>query len=608
MLKRFFAAFLGSLTAIWVTIGLLFVISIVATIAIVAGVAASGDSGVLTEGSILKIDLSGSISDRTSVPSVSDVLMERAENGQSFETIVAAIRHAANDKKIEGIYLECNGASMGYALREELVEALKEFKKSGKWIQSYSDGYTQGDYYVASVADTISLNPVGSVDIRGIAAQIPYFKNALDKLGIKMQVVKVGTFKSAVEPYLLDGPSEANVLQTHVYIDSIWNNLAGQIASARKVSKQTVNDWADSIIYTAPAKWLKANKVVNVLEYRRVFEDRLRHLTDTDEDDDLPVVSPADYVKLAKNLKYDMVSGFSSHGKHIAILYATGDIVDSGQGGIVGDEMVPEIISLAQDDDVAGVVLRVNSGGGSAFASEQIWEALEFLKSKGKPLYVSMADYAASGGYYISCGADRIFADPNTITGSIGIFGMLPDLSGLLTDKIGVNFVTIQTNPNADFGNITKGMTPQQHAALQHSVDDGYALFTGRVAKGRNMPIDSVLAIAEGRVWDGRTALRIGLVDELGSMQKAIAAMAKKTKLKVSDVVSYPRVSLTPLEQMLLGGVGDGAPAMRAGVTDMAPLVFEGMTTDEARDCLSLLRSLRSSSPVQARMTPVYLR
>lgn len=608
MLKRYLAAFLGSLTAIWVTLGIVFVMGIVFMIVLVGSLAA--ENGTSVQAKILEIDLSGPVTDRTTTPTMSQIIMDDVEGGQSFETIIAAIRAAAKDKKIEGIYLNCGGSSMGFALRQELIEALREFKKSKKWIHAYGDVISQGDYYVACAADEIVLNPAGNVDVRGIAAQIPFFKGALDKLGVQMQIVKVGTFKSAVEPYIMQEPSEANVLQTRVYIDSIWNNVASYMGKARGVSTGTVNMWADTMVMTAPAKWLVANKIVNRLEYRRVFENRLRELTDTDEGDDLPVISPADYVVTAKGLKFDKLAGFSAEGKHIAVLYATGDIVDSGEGGIVGDKMVHEIVSLADDDDVAALVLRVNSGGGSAFASEQIWEALQYFKSKKKPFYVSMADYAASGGYYISCGADRIFADPNTITGSIGIFGMIPCINGLLKNHLGINFATIQTNPNADMGTITKPLTPAQHAALQRYVEEGYALFTGRVAKGRKMSVDSVRAIAEGRVWDGRTALRIGLVDQLGSLQTAIDAMSKKTGIKADKVVSYPRITLTPFEELMLSGLGnDGEqPAVRTGVKDLAPVAFEGLTRDEARQCLSLLRSIAHSSPAQARMMPVYLK
>lgn len=599
-MKRYLAAFLGSLTAIWVSIGLCVVLGFFLLASF--GALFAGGAEVKAEGRILKIDLAGQFADRAESPSVSQLLLDQTEGSQSFETLLAAIHAAASDKKIEGIYLDCQGASMGAALRQELIEALEDFKKSGKWIYAYGDSYTQGDYYVASLADEICLNPIGAVDVRGLASQIPFFKGVLDKLGIEMQVIKVGTYKSAVEPFILTEPSEASVLQTRVFLDSIWSNISGTIARARNVSPATVNAWADSIIATYPAEWLKDNKVVTSLKYRRQFEKSLRKLVNVDNDDALPVVSPKDYVTGNPKIKVNAVTGYlGDGGRHIALLYAVGDIVDSGQTGIVGDLMAPEIVDLADDDNVAGMVLRVNSGGGSAFASEQIWEAIEYFKSKKKPVYVSMADYAASGGYYISCGANRIYADDNTLTGSIGIFGMIPCIRGLLQDRIGINMATVTTNPNADFGDITRPLTPQQREALQRQIDEGYALFTNRVAKGRNLPIDSVLSIAEGRVWDGRTALRIGLVDRLGSMETAIADLAKKLKLKPRDIVSYPRKEMTPLEQLLSDSNISTAPA--AGV--LGTVSFEGMSPAEAKKTLRLLRTVTKMSPVQARMLPI---
>lgn len=589
MFKRYLAAFLGSLTAIWVSIIVTGVLFFVFMMFFVVGVGAG--SGSPADASILRINLSGVINDRVSVPSVSELMLEDTEKAQSLETIIAAIREAAKDKKIKGIYLDCSGANMGYALREELIGALQEFKKSGKWIEAYSDSYTQGDYYVACAADNISLNPVGAVDVRGLAAQIPFFKNALDKLGVEMQIVKVGTFKSAVEPFIMNEPSEASVLQTRVYLDSIWNNMSSYMAGARSVSDATVNMWADSIISTAPAKWLSENKVVNKLEYRRQFEDRLCKLVDADEDDDLPTITPDEYMK-TRMTGFDPVAGYKKSGKHIAVLYATGDIVDNGEGGIVGSTMVPEIIDLADDDDVVGVVLRVNSGGGSAFASEQIWEALQYLKSKDKPLYVSMADYAASGGYYISCGADRIFAEPSTLTGSIGIFGMIPDIQGLLNDKIGINLSTVTTNANGDFPTITKAVTPYQTAKMQETIARGYDLFTKRCAQGRNIPQDSIKAIGEGRVWDGVTAKRIGLVDNLGGLQTAIRSLAKKMKYDNYQVVTYPNVEKNFWDMLAEMPMQAKTAAMKDELGTFYPVYLE-------------MKRLEGFNPIQARMLPV---
>lgn len=597
MFKRFLAAFLGSMAAIWVSIIAMGVLSFMFLIMIIG---ASAENEGPAEGSILRIDLSGVIADRHNSPTFSDMLIGNVEDSQSFETILEAIRRASEDKNIKGICLDCGGASIGLALSEELMAALREFRDSGKWVYAYADSYTQTDYYIASVANKIYLNPVGQVDVRGLATQTPYFKNALDKLGIQMQIVKVGSFKSAVEPFILDGPSEPSTLQTRVFLDDIWANISGAIASNRKVKAATVNMWADSLVATWSADQVKENKLVSALEYRRSFENILRKLTGTDKDDAVPYISPEDYLANNAGNVFDAIKGHVADGRHVAILYATGDIVDDGTEGIVASQLVPEIIDLADDDDVAGVVLRVNSGGGSAFASEQIWEALQYLKSKDKPLYVSMADYAASGGYYISCGADRIYADANTLTGSIGIFGMIPCLKGLASDHLGVNFVTTGTNPNAAFGSMMEPLTPAQHAALQRNVDDGYALFTNRVAEGRSLPIDSVLSIAEGRVWDGRKALEIGLVDEIGGLTKAVADITEKVSLKTTDVVSYPRIELSPLEKILLSSGSMEAPA-----ATLSKIGVDGLTPEEARQSVILLRKVSTMSPVQARMQPI---
>lgn len=554
-------------------------------------------------GSILLLDLSGDINERVTPLTLQDIMYGYTDEGQSLEDILTALRRAKDDDQIEMVMLMCNGANMGYAGREELITALKAFKTSGKPVYAYGDNYTQADYYVAACADSVFVNPVGSVDVRGMAVQIPFFKNVMDKLGVEMQIVKVGTFKSAVEPYILSEASEASQLQTRVYLDAIWNNICGTISNQRKVSKSVINQWADSLLVTEPAEYLVKQRAVSRTCYFREVEDMLRDYTGTDYDQAVPYITPTEYLgnsnqnaemqQLLRHLRKD--------NSHIAILYAVGDIVDAGSEGIVGPAMVDEILALANDDDVAGMVLRVNSGGGSAFASEQIWEAIEHFKSTGKPVYVSMSDYAASGGYYISCGAKRIYADANTLTGSIGIFGMIPNIKGLVTDKIGVNFTTVATNANGDFGTITQPLTPAQHAALQRSVDDGYALFTSRVAKGRNLPIDSVLAIAEGRVWDGRTAQRIGLVDSIGGLEKAVADLAKHLHMRGTPYRTYPQLVRTPVQELL-----SSASNMTAGMS--ADLTHAALTPAEMRQTIRFAQQLRNSARVQARMSPIVLR
>lgn len=604
-MKRFFSSFLGSFAAIWVSVLMCFAMMFMFII-MIAGMS-SGEVG-LQKHSILYLDLSGEISDRERILSMQDILMNNTMEPQSFETIINALHYAADDDKIDGVYIYCGGSGMGLALREELQKAIKDFKKrsDGKWVYAYADAYAQGDYYVASAADKLYLNPVGAVDIRGLAIQTPYFKGALDKLGVEMQIVKVGTFKSAVEPFILTEPSEASQLQTHVFLDAMWKNVAGTIAENRNVTVSDVNGWADSLLMVAGAEVMLENKIVTDLKYQRQVEDILRKKTGIEKDEDLRFVLPKEYMQGRKNVNFAELSERAEDGgRHIAVLYAVGDIVDDGTDGIVGNLMVPQILDLADDENVAGLVLRVNSGGGSAFASEQIWEALEKFKKSGKPFYVSMADYAASGGYYISCGADKIYADRNTLTGSIGIFGMIPCAKGLLENHLGINMVTVQTNPSGDLGSMFTPLTPQQHEALQRHVEDGYDLFTGRVAAGRDLPIDSVRAIAEGRVWDGATAKEIGLVDCIGGLSTTIRDMAKNLKMKGTPYVSYPKMEMTPMQEIIAGAGALEARNMPdfTGVTGLNTL-----TPSEARQCLGLLQNMRTMNRVQARMPMMFVK
>ncbi len=586
MLKRFFVSMLGTIAGLWIAI----IILVFSGIAIVGAIIGSRSTEtIIDDQSILYLRLEGDIAERNSEQSFVDFVREYDSKGETLERIISSVRLAATDRKIKGIYIDAVGSGLGVASREELIEALADFKRSGKWIYAYADNYSQGDYLVASIADKIYLNPVGSVDIRGIGVQTPFFTGLLDKLGIKVQVVKVGTYKSAVEPFILTSMSEPSRRQTQAFVDSIWGYCSTTIADNRDVTPATVSAWADSLTFAWAADHDLSSGVVTEIAYRRQVENTLRSLTDREDGDDLPFVTPASYMEASKS----RIAKTSE--PHIAVLYAVGDIVDSGDGGIVGDKMVPEIIRLADDENVLGLVLRVNSGGGSAFASEQIWEALEYFKQQDKPFFVSMGDYAASGGYYISCGADHIFADATTLTGSIGVFGMIPDLSGLVTGKLGVTFSTVSSSPNAAFMSLTSPMTPAQREAMQSSVDQIYEKFTSRVAEGRHMDVDSVKAIAEGRVWVGSSALTLGLVDELGSLNSAVSAMADFLDINPEKTVSYPYVNDNFLERLL---------------EETATLQAKGQITldPEMIRCLAAVRRLTEMSPVQARMPEIIIR
>lgn len=585
MLKKFFISMLGTIAGLWIAITIFVFCCIIAVGALVG---ATEGKTQLEKHSILHICLDGDIPERAANQSVMEIIQNFDNKTQTLSDMITAIKLAAQDKKIDGIFIEAKGSAMGVASRQELLEALMQFKESKKWIYAYADTYTQGDYLIASVADKVFLNPVGNVDIRGIGTYTPFYTGLLDKLGIKVQVVKVGTYKSAVEPFTLTEMSEASRLQTQVFVDSIWDFYANAIARTREVAPTTVSQWADSLTFAWNANRDVDEKIVTETKYRREVEQTLRDLTEREDDEDLCFITPADYLA-SKSAKLP-----SANDRHIAVLYAVGDIVESGEGGIVGETMVPQITDLADDDNVCALVLRVNSGGGSAFASEQIWEALEYFKSKGKPFYVSMGDYAASGGYYISCGADSIFADPTTLTGSIGVFGMIPDISGLVTDKLGVSFSSVSSSPNANFMSITQPMTPLQRQAMQRYVEETYDLFTSRVAEGRHMSVDSVKAIAEGRVWVGASALGLGLVDKLGSLDAAIKSIAELVDVDAEDYVCYPDVK-NDLMQRLLEETGN----IKAN---------GGMLLDsEAIKYFMTVKKLREMSPIQARMPEVVI-
>ncbi len=526
---------LGSIAAIWISMMLIIVlVMLFAVSSIVSSISGNSSMVKIDKGTILSLNLNTEIVDRATAPTFYDIINER-QQPESLTDITAALAAAKDDKNIEGLYIKCGGASLPIATAEAVRTAIEDFRKSGKWVVAYSDTYSQTEYYIASLADEIYLNPVGSLDLHGLASGIPFFKGLLDKVGVEVQVVKVGTFKSAVEPFILTSMSEANRLQTHVYLDNIWNNMVDAISASRSIDKALINQYADSLATMTEASNLVDLKLIDGVMYRNELSDLLKDKVDIDKDDDLPLVSIADYIGSGVKLPHE-----NSEKHKIAVYFASGDITESGRDGIASDRVVPDILSIAEDDDIDALVLRVNSGGGSAFASEQIWHALEVLKENGKPFYVSMGDYAASGGYYISCGADKIFAQPMTLTGSIGIFGMIPCAKELVHDKLGVNVDYVSTNANSIGISILEPMTPFMRNKMQESVNRGYELFTSRCAEGRHMSQDSIKAIAEGRVWDGATAKKIGLVDVLGTLDDAVEALAKDNDYKKYQVIAYP--------------------------------------------------------------------
>jgi signal peptide peptidase SppA, 67K type len=502
--------------------------------------ASSGEQPKVDDNSVLKISLSGTLVDQA--PAENPITALLGNNGatttQGLDQLIDAIKVAKENDKVKGIYLEGGALQSDFASNEELRRALLDFKKSKKWIIAYADSYSQGTYYIASVADRVLLNPSGMLDWHGIAQQTTFYTGLMEKLGIKVQVFKVGTFKSAVEPFTLKQMSEANRLQMSELIGGLWKDMCTTVGSSRQLSPDSLNSYADRYLALTDAKDYKQLKLVDDL----VYLDQVRALLQQRAGGEMKLVTPNTLSTLMQQEGDDQ----------IAIYYASGNIVDvagtgvlmGGDNEIVGEKVVSDLDKLTKDKHVKAVVLRINSGGGSAYASEQMWRAVQLLKQK-KPVVVSMGGVAASGGYYMACGAQRIFADPTTITGSIGIFAMIPEASELLTQKLGLNFDVVKTNRASDFGGRALRIDELGGAALQKHVNHGYALFLKRVADGRSaaghrMSINEVDNIGQGRVWTGRKALQIGLVDQLGSLNEAITYAAKLAKTQDYYISNYP--------------------------------------------------------------------
>ena len=554
MMKKFILIVCGSFVGAFLASLFFMVASMIMSFAIMGsmGMNSKKKTVSVSKHSILKLDLGTTISERGGQPPIDMMSLLQGEGmpqDLGLNTVVSAIENAATDKNIDGIYIECNGVSAAPATLKTMRRALKEFKKSGKWIAAYGhEGINQADYYLASVADSIYLNPVGALDLHGLASVTPYMKKLLDKVGVEMQVVRVGTFKSAVEPYMLEDISDANRLQQEHYLGAIWKEMIDSIAADRKLQSAALNTLCDSMIITMEPQRVIQYKLIDKLAYRTEMDDILRARTQVEKGKDLNFVSPND---MASSLE-DAVAG-----DHIAVVYAVGEIdgaggmMSAGEEGIDSEKLSKTIHDLMEDDNVKGMVFRVNSPGGSAFGSEQIWKAVMDFKASGKPVAVSMGDYAASGGYYISCCADRIFAERTTITGSIGIFGVIPCPHDLIENKLGVHMASVKTNENADLGTMGLKLTPAQRAGLQNMVNQGYELFTKRCADGRHVTQDSIKKIAEGRVWDGMTAKQIGLVDDFGGIREAVAWVANKAKMgKDYKTQNYPTQSDKLMEML----------------------------------------------------------
>lgn len=563
MLKKFFLNTLSSFVGAWIALILFGIVGIIVAVGLVANIQGTESSVGVKKHSILTLELNGTIVESETPTSIDYITLMsgNVDKPQTLNVIVESLKEAANNKDIDALYIKCGAASASPATFNAIRTAVKDFKKSGKKIFAYGDAFTLGTYYVASVADKVYLNPYGQIAIQGLGSTTMFLKGLFDKLGIEFQVVKVGTFKSAVEPYISTQMSDPARAQLDTLFTTMWDYMKKGICENRKklTSAEIDSLVNNGLMFSSADMAVKAGLVDEVV-YERTMDERLAKLIDVDKKK-LNFVSPS---TLTGQLPW--TDAYSSKN-NIAVLYATGEIVDGASTGINYQKLVPIITQLADDDNIKGLVLRVNSPGGSAFGSDQIGEALDYFQSKKKPLAVSMGDYAASGGYWISCGADRIFADPLTITGSIGIFGLIPNVKGL-ADKVGVNLQSVATNPDADFPTMYTPMNERQLAIMQKYVNSGYDRFIKRVAKGRKMSEAKVRLIAEGRVWNAMKAKEIGLVDELGSLNNAIEWTAKK-----ADVFSKYDISVYPVYEpsiwdMISSSDLEAAKIMKASYTD----------------------------------------
>lgn len=534
-MKKFLLSVLSSAAGVFLSLSIIGILCVVMAVSVSVGMSGQKKANV-TPGSVLRIDLQGIVSERAQNTPLASLGL--AEVNPSLEEMVQAIKVAKNNKNIKGIYISAGVVSANPASLQELRRAIDEFRKAGKFVVSYGGTYTQGAYYVCSAASKIILNPIGELEWRGLGGEMMFYKDLLKKVGVEMQVVKVGSYKSAVEPFTATEMSPANREQVTQYITSIWGNIKKEVSASRHISVAQLDALADKYMAMQSAEDVVASKLVDKLAYEDDALDEVAKLAGKDDIEDVKFLSPSSLAPFADAENEDA-------DNEVAVYYATGDITSGKEEGgmlkeaIVAEKVVPDMKELADDDDVKAVVLRINSGGGSAYASEQIWHAVKKLATK-KPVVVSMGDYAASGAYYMSSAAQYIIAEPTTLTGSIGIFGMIPDVSGLMKDKLGIKFDGVKTNAHSDFFSTSRPFNADERAMLQSYVDRGYDLFVSRVAQGRKLSKARVNEIAQGRVWTGEDALKIKLVDKLGNLDDAVAVAAKRAGLKKYSTAHYP--------------------------------------------------------------------
>lgn len=585
-MKDFLKFTLATVTGIILSSIVLFIIGMVTLFGIVS---TADTETIVKKNSVMMLDLNGVLVERTqeSPLGILSQLFSDDSNTYGLDDILSSIKKAKENENIKGIYLQASMLGTSYASLQEIRNALLDFKESGKFIIAYGDSYTQGLYYLSSVADKVLLNPKGMIEWKGIASAPLFYKDLLQKIGVEMQVFKVGTYKSAVEPFISTEMSPANREQVTAFINSIWEEVTEGVSASRSLPVDSLNALADRMLMFYPAEESVQCGLADTLIYRNDVRNYLKQWVDLKEDDRLPVLGLSDMINVKKNMPKD------KSGNIVAVYYASGEITDysgssTSEEGIVGTKVIRDLRKLKDDEDVKAVVLRVNSPGGSAFASEQIWHAVKELKTE-KPVIVSMGDYAASGGYYISCVADTIVAEPTTLTGSIGIFGMVPNVKEL-SEKIGLTYDVVKTNKFSDFGNIMRPFNQDEKTLMQMMITQGYDTFVNRCAEGRHMSKEAIEKIAEGRVWTGEAAKELGLVDVLGGIDTALEIAVRKAGIEGYTVVSYPA------KQDLLSSLLNTKP------TNYVESQILKSKLGEYYQQFGMLKNLKERSMIQARI------
>ena len=585
-MKDFFKFTLATVTGLVLT-GIIFIF--IGVISIFSILSSAETETIVKKNSIMVLNLNGTLVERTQedLNSLIGQITGDGTNSYGLDDILSSIKKAKENENIKGIYIKANSLATSYASLEAIRTALVDFKESGKFVVAYSDIYTQGLYYLSSVADKVLLNPQGAIEWSGLTSSPLFFKDLLSKVGVEVQIFKVGTYKSAVEPFTSTEMSPANREQVSAFLGSIWNQITMGVSESRNISVDSLNIIANEMLMFYPAQKNVECGLVDTLIYQNDVRDYLKQMAGLTKDDKIRMLGLSDMINIKRNTPKD------KSGNIIAVYYANGEIVNEAGSAlsdetIIGSKVIKDLRKLKDNEDVKAVVLRVNSPGGSAFASEQIWHAVKELKAE-KPVIVSMGNYAASGGYYISCIADSIVAEPATLTGSIGIFGMFPNFEGF-TNKIGVTTSVVKTNKFSDFGNLMRPLNNDEKGLMQMMITRGYYLFVDRCAEGRNMTREQIEKVAEGRIWSGEMAKELGLVDELGGIDRALEIAVAKAGIENYSLKSYPEK-----ESFLVN-------IMKSGTGNFVESQIIKSKIGSYYNDLILLRNLEERDMIQARL------